>query len=210
MAENKFIAFLGLPGSGKSTVSKELANLMKTKFVYNEPEENEWDELVSNRDFYGHFNGLMWFRNTRIKELINAKKQFDLGNNVIMDSYYDKAVYEYIGKPGMEWLLDPDDVYFNVAKAIAKSDWNQLPNVTDLILLELDKSDWDFFVNNRNRNLDKDSNLLDTFTTQKYFLDAAKKLAKQFNINLIVYKQKRSSPAKAAHELYEIIQSQGE
>ena len=45
--KNKFIAFIGLPGSVKSTTAKELAKLMHTQYVYNEPEENEWDDLVT-------------------------------------------------------------------------------------------------------------------------------------------------------------------
>ncbi len=90
--KNKFIAFIGLPGSGKSTTAKELAKLMHTQYVYNEPEENEWDDLVTRREFYGPFNGLLWFRNTRVKGLLEAYDKFKQGNNVIMDSYYDKAV----------------------------------------------------------------------------------------------------------------------
>ena len=95
---------------------------MNTQYVYNDPEQNEQDDLVTHREFYGPFNGLIWFRNTRIKGILEAYDKFRQGYKVTMDSYYDKAVYEYIGKPGMESLLNPEDQYFNVAKVIAKAD----------------------------------------------------------------------------------------
>lgn len=182
---NVFISALGLPGCGKTTIMKEVASILGTDYFFAEPEEKEWGEAVKEREHVGYFSGLMWFRSNRVPNLIKAESLFKLGYNVVIDSYYDKAISSYIAKEGMEWLIDKNDPYFELAKEITKIDWYELPNVTHLITLNIEKKIWLRNLNKRNRNLDSNKNLLNSFNTQQYFYEAANKLSKEFNIKHI-------------------------
>lgn len=204
--KKKFITALGLPGCGKSSTMRELAKLYDTPYLYCEPEEDKWGMAVMNREECGYFSGLMWFRSERVAMLYEAEKKFKEGNIVITDSYYDKAINYYLGKSGMEWLLSPNDQYFNVAKEITSIDWKILPNVTDIITFELDEKTWKQFLKKRNRDLDNNAQLLESFSTQKYFVEAAEKLCTEFNINHIRFKQCYSNPIESAKKIFELIE----
>ena len=120
--KNKFIAFIGLPGSGKSTTAKELAKLMHTQYVYNEPEENEWNDLVTRREFYGPFNGLLWFRNTRVKGLLEAYDKFRQGNHVTAYLLHDttceiRPVHNLYHSFSITGRVQPCSTYKNTQKS---------------------------------------------------------------------------------------------
>ena len=129
------ISFVGIPGSGKSTITKEFSKIINADFFV-EPEENEWSEIVTKREFYGFFTGITWFRSIRIKQLYDAEQMSKKGKLVVLDTYYDKLINLYLGKRGLEWLISKDDKYFNVAKSMSKVDYENLPNVDLIIFFE--------------------------------------------------------------------------
>lgn len=185
ISKNKFISALGLPGCGKTSVMREVARLLGTGYYFFEPEEKDWGEAVKDRESIGYFTGLTWFRSNRVPNLVKAHSIYEQGNNVVVDSYYDKAIDSYLGKKGMEWLLDTTDPYFPIAKQITEMDWRMLPNVTHLITFDISKDKWIRNLNIRNRQLDSDAELLKSYSTQKYFIEAAIKLSEDFGINHI-------------------------
>ncbi|MEC2921289.1 hypothetical protein [Bacillus tropicus] len=204
---NAFISALGLPGCGKTTVMREVARILGTDYYFPEPEEKYWGEAVKDREIVGYFTGLMWFRSNRIPNLIKARKLYEQGNNVVVDSYYDKAVKSYLGKKGMEWLIDDQDDYFDVSSEIAALDWYRLPNVTHLVTFELTKEVWLRNLNIRNRNLDNNKDLLKSFGTQRYFIEAAAQLSEEFGIQHINIEVKDMSVTETAEKIAEMIES---
>lgn len=203
-----FITSLGIPCCGKSSIMSELGKLTGFR-VFLEPEEKDWGPAVMEWDRCGHFTGLMWFRSVRVPMLYNARDLVKSGQSVITDSYYDQALYHYIGEPGMEWLLNPNDIYFEVAKHIAELDWINLPKPTCIITFEIDYDAWKTLLKIRGRELDKNEEFLKSFKTQKYFIEAGKRLAADFGIKHVHFCPKVSSPQEQAKLLLESLQSKG-
>lgn len=205
---NPFITALGLPCVGKSSVMKELGRLCDFPVLF-EPEENTWPAAVMERDLCGYINCLMWFRSIRVPMLFQAQRIQQNGQGVIMDSYYDKALKDYIGTPEMEWLLSPQDPYFESAKKMAELDWEKLPNASCVIGFRISFEDWWSLLDKRNRQFDKDPAFRKSFDSQESYLNSGKKLEKDFGIKYIEFEQKISSPEIAALELKALLQKEG-
>lgn len=203
-----FITAMGLPCAGKSTVMRHLAKLCDFPVLL-EPEESHWPAAVMERDDCGYFTCLMWFRSTRVPLLYQAQRLQKSGQSVIVDSYYDKAVHDYLGKPGMEWLLDPKDPYFPMAQQVTKLDWDGLPDATCIIAFELTREDWEALVKKRGRQFDQHPGFLKAYETQKYYVGAAERLCKERGIKLIKFQQRMSSPEQMAQELKAVLQKEG-
>ncbi|MGO4649583.1 hypothetical protein AB4305_32315 [Nocardia sp. 2YAB30] len=194
------ITALGLPCTGKSTVMSELAALSGLP-MFLEPEEHVWPAAVMDRDECGHFTGLMWFRSIRVPMLYQADRLARAGSCVIVDSYYDKALRCYLGKPGMEWLIHPGDRYFDVARQIADHDWHSLPDARCVVTFELDYAAWRTLLAARNRTLDRDPAVIASYTTQQYFIEAAQRLAAERGITHVRFTPPLSTPSEAAQHL---------
>lgn len=207
MKKGTFIAGLGLSGSGKTTVLAELSNITRMR-IFSEPEENEWPRAVQNIKKYP-FTALTCFRSERIPQLYDAFELSEEGYDVIFDTYYDKVLYDYLGKPGMEWLLDPEDPYFETALMMTKSDWISLPRATCIVFFYVSYDDWIKLLNKRGRVIDKDPQFLKSYKTQQLILNAAKKICKEQDINLIIFKQSFSDPKTQAQKLYNLLVENG-
>jgi deoxyadenosine/deoxycytidine kinase len=205
-ARGRFIAFVGLPGSGKSSITTSLAKLWDAD-PFLEPEE--WPRAVSERDVCGHFTGLQWFRSARVPLYFAAEQIRRRGGTAILDSYYDKLCAHWLGAAGMEWLISPSDAYFSMARKIAELDWRRLPLVDALIVLTVDESTWLKFLNARGRKLDETLTISKTYETQEYFRSAALKLEAETGTKIVEFRQKYSSPDDAARRLSTDLTSQG-
>lgn len=205
-----FLSAVGLPCSGKSSVMQALGQ--KTGYVtFSEPEEKDWPVAVQNSQDVGMFTTLMWFRSVRVPMLIQAEKLAQLGEGVIVDSYYDKLMYYYLDKPGMEWLINKHDPYFQVLKEVACIDSRELPNASCLVVFEIEYEDWKYLLRKRNRAfMDNDETFLQKgFHTQQHFREAAYQSAQLNATKLIPFKQSISDPKTQAEKLYEILVSEG-
>ncbi len=203
-----FITAVGLPGSGKSSVMRELAGLLDAS-CFCEPEEREWKDAAVLRHLSGYYTMISWFRSVRVPQLYRASELRASGEIAITDSYYDKLLAHYIGKPGMEWLISPSDPYFDVAVAMAKKDWEQLPTADVIIFFEISHDLWRDFLTKRNRFLDCDQKFLESYSTQELFLSACKKLAEEQRITLITIQQEWSSPRSVAEKVRNILYAKG-
>jgi hypothetical protein len=125
------------------------------------------------------------------------------GEIALTDSYYDKLLAYYIGKPGMEWLINPSDPYFDIAVAMAKRDWDELPNADVIVFFETSLELWEEF--KRNNYFENDPKFLLSFSTQEFFLKACQKLASEKNIALIVVQQEWSSPKAMAIKIRQAL-----
>ena len=203
-----FLAAIGLPGVGKSTVCDELAKLSGIK-VLHDPEESYWPSAVMQRDLYGHFGAVMWFRSIRVPLYYTAQAIKIAGQAVIVDSYYDKLFSYYMHKKGMEWLIAPSDPYYPVLSEIAELDREILPNADCIISFEIDYRDWLQCLSKRGRMLDSETEFVRSYDTQAYFIEAAETYAASVGARLIHFKQVYSSPSQAAKLLRVQLHSQG-
>jgi deoxyadenosine/deoxycytidine kinase len=200
----KIIAFMGLPASGKSSIATHLSSILDLK-VFLEPEESSWPDAVLRREISGYFTAITWFRATRVPQLYLAEQLRASGETVLLDSYYDKLLYCYLEKPGMEWLIRPKDKYFQVIKLLSDLDYQYLPNVDCIVFLKVSFDDWKYFVNKRNRGLDNDELFRKSYETQAYFLDAVHQYIEVSKADLIVHQQSITSPFVESQKICEIL-----
>lgn len=200
----KIIAFVGLPASGKSSIVKEMSQILTIR-TFLEPEESLWPDAVLKRDLSGYFTAISWFRSIRVPQLYLADKLRQAGETIVLDSYYDKLISQYLGKPGMEWLINPEDNYYKVVKSISELDFDLLPNVDCIVFLQIDFDVWMHLVNKRNRVLDNDILFRKSFNTQAYFLDAVYHYARLSGAKVVIHQQANTSPKIEALKVCEIL-----
>jgi len=200
------IVFVGIPGSGKSSTVKELANLLKVKY-FAEPEEEKWADAAKDWKTYGSFSMLMWFRSIRVPMLIEAERLSEEGETVLIDTYYDKLLHYYIDKHCMRWLLSPSDRYFPIMKEIAAIDKDILPNADIIIFFEVNNKEiWLNFLKVMGRPTDNDEEFLKNFETQRFLLEATKKLCEEKGIELIIFPRGTISVEDAALSMKKILE----
>lgn len=195
------IAFFGLPGSGKSTTCQSLANMIPNAQAYLEPEESQWPEAVLNRNEFGKFTAITWFRSMRVPLLYKAYKARNAGMVSIVDSYYDKLISQFIEFPAMGWLLPTDDSYFGVAKQLFDLDSQILPDADCLIFLRIAEEDWRTLVRRRGRAMDAEEDFLKGYPSQEIFLEAAQTFAHRTSARLIIHEQKVGTPDATARAI---------
>ena len=195
------LAFMGLPGSGKSSVAQELSRLCNAGFFGAEPEADSWPDAVRYRALSGQFTAITWFRCRRVPQLYLADNCRRLGRLAIVDSYYDKLFHYYLGTPGFEWLISPTDPYFGVMKHIAEVDLEHLPNADCIVFLQVTLEIWLEFLRRRNRETDSDEELLQSYDAQNMLLSAVDKYARENHIRTVVQLQEASTPATVAKAL---------
>lgn len=204
-AGGQLIVAMGIPCCGKSSVFDELGHIHNLE-VFHEPEEEKWPEAVHSRDVCGRFTAITWFRCARVPSLFAAEQQKRNGKSVLVDSYYDKLCSYYVGKPGMEWLIGPDDPYFELTRRMTSLDREHLPDADVVVYFELEPDVWEKFRNCRGRALDKDREFADSFRTQEYFKNASAGYCNETGAKFVLYRQSMSNPQTAARELSGVLQ----
>lgn len=208
MTSGCLIAAMGIPGCGKSSVFRCLAKTLDVP-VMHEPEESEWTDAVHERDVCGRVTAVTWFRAMRVPLLYRAAEVRDAGGTVLVDSYYDKLVSHYLAKPGMEWLVEPNDPYYPAIQQLADLDWKLLPNADCVVVFELSISDWKQMLQKRGRRLDAHDGFLQSYPTQQYFLDASRAYADETGARVVRLSARFCSPEEMAHVLHEQLCAEG-
>src|SRR5262249_34852164 len=114
----QFVAFMGLPGCGKTTIASRLAGLIACAALFWHPEELAWPTALSRRQEYGYLSAITCFRSMRVPHLFMAHAIRGEGGVAIVDSYYDKLLSRYITHDLMDWLIPKSDPYFDVAVSL--------------------------------------------------------------------------------------------
>jgi hypothetical protein len=203
------IAFMGLPGSGKSATAKELSVLIEGALLFPEPEADQWPPAVRDRHEFGYFGAISWFRSMRVPLLYMATKVRCSGGIAIVDSYYDKLIADYIDHPEMRWLIPPGDDYFHVLKQMSLVDRAVLPDADCLIFLRVTQSTWRQLLLTRQRAMDVEDLFLESFSSQETFLLASQSFSRRTAVPLIVFDQKLNGPLSTAKALVAILMDKG-
>jgi hypothetical protein len=197
-----FIAGMGLPGSGKSSVFAALADLLirdrVTTTLYREPEETEWPIAVTKRKQCGCMTALTWFRAQRVPNLYEAALDRDRGAIALVDSYYDKLIHLYFDDPGLEWLMPKEDPYRAAYKELIALDHKLLPNADCVVILTVAENRWKELVLGRGRELDREANLLERYSTQESFCRATQHFCEVGGVQLVVIENKYDSALATA------------
>jgi thymidylate kinase len=205
----KLVAFVGISGSGKSTLTKEVAQHFKGE-CFLEPEEDSWPDFVRQKQPYGEFGSLMTIRSIRVHSLWKAWDVKQKGEWVFVDTYYDKINYYNLGKPGMEWLIDPNDTYFDIAKDVTYKDFQSLPDVDLIVFIDIDYESWIQLLRKRNREKDFIEGFQESYSfARKYLLEAIQDLSQKRKIPFIIFEQKIGDLTNQAAQLSEKIKEQG-
>lgn len=208
----KLISAMGIPACGKTSVISELINLTGTDTVaYYEPDENDsqfpWPKAVSSRQKYGYFGSITWFRSMRVPMLYDAAEAASLGKLALIDTYYDKLLYNYIGEDGLDWFLPRDDAYYTIVEAMAKKDYERLPEADAVICFTISKPLWRHFLSKRGRDMDKELEFeKQCFSLQDPLIKACKKYAEDFGKTVLFFEQFDSSPFSAAQRLKNLLE----
>jgi hypothetical protein len=202
------IAMLGLPGAGKSTLARALAELLDADALL-EPDEAQWPEFVVHPHVNGAFTRLSWFRSQRVPLYYAAKDSAARGHAAILDSYYDKWCVGWLGRPGLEWLIEPDDPYMPVARQMASTDHEQLPAADVVIMLEIDEQQWLEQLASRGRVIDRHDPFLRSHRSQAHFVETALEFGPRDGTVVIRHLRARVPPRDEACQLLEQLQQRG-
>lgn len=203
------IAFMGLPGAGKSTAAEELSKLLDGSLLFQEPDDRQWPPAVQRRHEFGYFGALSWFRSMRVPLLLMADRVRRDGNIAIVDSYYDKLIRGYIEHQDMKWLFPPTDPYYRALLDVADLDSQLLPDADYLVFLSVTPLVWRYFLSTRNRAMDLEAAFRESYSTQEPFLDASKEYAKRTGAHLIIIKQAIRQPKETAIEILRQLRESG-
>lgn len=121
---------------------------------------------------------------------------------MLVDSYFDKLLHAYIGCPGMEWLIDRNDPYFDLAVQMANEDSVHLPEADVLVFFRVPSKDiWNQFIRNRGRELDHDDEFRRSFEAQDLLLAASRQYCESTSIPLVLFDQDAVGIEHAAEAL---------
>jgi hypothetical protein len=204
------IAAIGIPGCGKSTVMRLFGETIGAP-TFLEPEEEKWPDAIKNREKIGYFNSIHAFRCIRVPDLYKASDISKAGGVAIVDTYCDKLCGHWLGRPGMEWLLRPDDPYFSNFKDTALLDYKHLPDADVLIAFHVGKKDWTKMIAARGRTLDVQTQIAEQFDTQQYFQQASETYVseRQGKCKLIGFENPFGAPSEAVQKLRDAISAAG-
>jgi len=200
------VAGVGLPGVGKSTIFKALGNQKNWKHLC-EPEESDWPLAVKMQEASGAFTALTWFRAMRVPNLFIADSLRQQGQIVLVDSYYDKLMTHYIKEPNMEWLMHPNDPYFQLTNQMALADNINLPTADIMVFFEATFISWKKLIMSRKRQLDLERVFPDAFLFQNVLLKAAEVECKKGSTQLIVFENEYGSIDRSTFKLGVLLEN---
>lgn len=204
----KIIAFSGISGCGKSTLARILAEKLNITCV-SEPEVDAWPDIARNQAKYGPALALFSFRQLWAAKYIDADLIRQSGKLVLLDTYFFKINGDYLGQPGMDWLLPASDPYLPVFKELTQLDQKYFPDANIVILLEVSQVDRDKFLHERGRASDQLTGFAENYALEQAYVEQATvRHCQKNNIRLIKFTQKFGDPEVQAEQLYSLLISQ--
>ncbi len=194
------IAGVGLPGIGKSTLLKTIAEKHGWQRLA-EPEEPHWPASARDHKLSGVFTALTWFRAMRVANLYAADRLRQQGQIGLIDCYYDKLMTYYIEAPQMEWLIERSDPYFDLVKHMALVDNRSLPNADIIILFTATFASWEQCILSRKRQLDVERVFPGAFPFQDHLLRAAQLESESSGSRFLIFENQFGSIEHSVKQL---------
>lgn len=188
------IAFVGIPCSGKSTITRELSKFLDSQF-YLEPEESNYPNNIKEnfsriKEHGSALNVYKYFRNIRARNLFAAEKKKMKGISSVLDCFYDKIVVDILGNPETDCFVDSKSEDFKKILKIAKEDSLSLPHIDLLFFLRLNSKELhDDFLQERGRKLDVSSEI---YQAQEIFLKASSNYSRKNSTKFVIIEQGKS------------------
>lgn len=176
------VGFSGILACGKSTVAARVARSLGAH-TYLEPEERAYPDFVTNGT--DAFSTHMWFRSSRVHNLLQADAASRAGATAVVDTLYDKMLHHYLGNDDFSWLMSPHDAYFPILRDLAALDEQTLPALDTIVFLTVDEHSWLQRLHARNRRQDTVNNIRSAFGMQERMLDACEHIAQVDHSTLI-------------------------
>lgn len=203
----KIIAFSGISGCGKSTLARILAEKLNITCV-SEPEVGAWPDIARNQAKYGPALALFSFRQLWAAKYIDADLIRKAGELVLLDTYFFKINGDYLGQPGMDWLLPASDPYLPIFKELTQLDQKYFPDADIVILLEVSQADRDKFLQVRGRDSDQLAGFSENYALEQAYVEQATvKHCEINNLKLVKFIQKFGDPIVQAERLHELLVS---
>lgn len=84
-----FVASVGIAGSGKKEIFRELHRILYNSNLFVEFEKDEWPEVIRNKDLYSRLTRVTAFRNMRMPNYRKADASRNNGEIALMDNCVD-------------------------------------------------------------------------------------------------------------------------
>lgn len=182
-----FLAVIGIPGVGKTSLCKELLSTTNSQF-FGEPERTDWPEFIDLYYEENAFEVLMWFRVFQFAAVQKCKNESNSGLT-ITDAYYHKFLHDYIDAPNSNWIIPRHDPYFAAFKKTVLADQFAMPDADAVVTLKATKSTWLKLVQSRQGTRD-DTLIKHAFSSQEDLAMAARKYCNKKSIPLLEVDQK--------------------
>jgi thymidylate kinase len=203
-----FLAFMGIPGSGKSTIAKKLNDRLNSH-CYLEHEEDLYPDDIKlkfkNVDKDENIVDIhYYFRNMRAEYHKQAETNKKNKKGSILDSFYSKVMLDIIKQPNTDWFINSKNRHFNKIKSVSEFDSNNLSDADIVIFLNVTKDMHKTFLKNRNRECEVDERII---SAQSSFYNATVNYAKRKNKKLIVVQQENNVD-KVVNNIIEILKTE--
>lgn len=151
--KGKIIAVVGASASGKSFVVKKLKEYFNAESFLEGEAENLPKRIIDNfSEKTRNFETVIWFRNQRVMDFIEAEKLAKKGKNVILDTFWiTNQLYIESMLKGFEKEL---------AQQIGKIDNQIMPRPDLIIFLQIDEKNIREFIKQRGRDFDQDEEFI--------------------------------------------------
>lgn len=200
-----FISLVGIPGCGKSTLTRALGERMTAEVLF-EPEESEWPIRSGEKWQDCVFRLENWLSDTMRLQFVAARQMANGGATVIVDSALF-LLTKKLTDPVFDWWYGhlTAEQHEKIMR-IAEMDWEKGPFPDLLVMIHAGENIWREFLGKRGRSMDDDKLFLsEHLRMQALLCEAAADFAREKNITLIHYEQQLLSPDKNARRLLAAI-----
>lgn len=176
------VGLCGILGCGKSTIAAELTSAIGAQ-TYLEPEECNYPRFVTNGT--DSFTTHMWFRSSRVHNMLQADAASRAGATAVVDSFYDKMLHHYLGREDFTWLMGAHDPYLPILAQLAALDARALPTLDLIVFLTVGKEAWLERLRARRRHQDTANDIASAFGMQDLMLEACEAVARADGATLV-------------------------
>lgn len=202
------LAFMGIPGVGKTTIARKIKAFFPGINIYLEAEESEYPQEISqkfqNRDEFGYLDIYRYFRDMRTLDLASAVSQKRNGHSSIIDCYYDKLMSRILIQENIDWFINSNHVDYAKILNIARVDAIALPDPDIIIFFKISQKMHHHFMQKRERQAEVDQNV---FYSQKAFLKATQEYAEEKKLKFFLIEQEEGVNASVQKVISFLLQA---